>query len=85
MTIASQLERYRDKNSEEYKTIMPEETALLILQSATQNTYTQDTGISYTQYSPIYNNANKTMKVWSFQDFTKSYSFDVNGKQIFIR
>ncbi len=39
-------------------------------------------GISYTQYSAIYNNDKKTVKVWPFQNYSKSFTFDVTGKQL---
>ena len=61
---------------------MPESTALVILQSVTQNPYTNASGISMTQYSVIYNNQKKTMEVWPFQNYSKSYVFDVQGNQI---
>ena len=61
---------------------MPEEQALVILQSAVQNSFTEAVGTSFTQYSAIYNSARKTVRVWSFQDYGKSYSFDVTGKRI---
>ncbi|MBR1561078.1 MAG: linear amide C-N hydrolase [Clostridia bacterium] len=79
ITIASQLWRYRDKNTEDYRTVMPESAALVILQSAVQNEYTESTGTSMTQYSAIYNNARKTVKVWPFQNYESYYEFDVTG------
>ena len=82
ITIAAQLERFRDLNSEDLRTTMPEEQALVILQSAVQNSFTEAVGTSFTQYSAIYNSARKTVRVWSFQDYGKSYSFDVTGKRI---
>lgn len=82
VTIASQLERYLDKNAEEYRTVMPESAALVILQSAVQNEYTESTGTSMTQYSAIYNNAQKTVKVWPFQNYETYYHFDVTGTRL---
>ena len=82
VTILGQLERYRDTAKEEYYTMMPESTALVILQSVAQNPYTNASGISMTQYSAIYNNEKKTVEVWSFQDYSESFVFDVAGKQI---
>lgn len=81
VTILGQLERYRDTSRQDYYTMMPESAALVILQSAVQNPYTNASGISMTQYSAIYNNKKRTVKVWSFQDYTKSYTFDVTGEQ----
>lgn len=56
VTILGQLERYRDTSRQDYYTMMPESAALVILQSAVQNPYTNASGISMTQYSAIYNN-----------------------------
>ena len=80
-TILAQLDRYRDTKKEEYYTRMPESSALTILQSVVQNPYTNASGISMTQYSAIYNNAKKTVEVWPFQNYSKSYKFDVKGKE----
>ena len=82
VTILGQLERYRDTTREDYYTVMPESTALVILQSVAQNPYTNASGISMTQYSVIYNNQRKTLEVWPFQNYSKSYVFDVQGNQI---
>lgn len=82
VTIASQLERYQDKSAEAYRTVMPEATALVILQSAVQNEYTESTGTSMTQYSAIYNNARKTVRVWPFQNYETCYEFDVTGARL---
>ena len=82
VTILGQLERYRDTTREDYYTVMPESTALVILQSVVQNPYTNASGISMTQYSVIYNNQKKTLEVWPFQNYSKSYVFDVQGNQI---
>ena len=82
MTILGQLERYRDTSKEEYYTVMPESAALVILQSAVQNPYTNASGISMTQYSVIYNNEKKTVEVWPFQNYSKSYIFDVTGNRV---
>ena len=82
VSILGQLERYRDTAREDYYTLMPEPTALVILQSVAQNPYTNASGISMTQYSAIYNHAKKTVKVWSFQDYSRSFEFDVTGKRI---
>ena len=80
-TILAQLDRYRDIKKEEYYTRMPESSALTILQSVVQNQYTNASGISMTQYSVIYNNEKKTVEVWPFQNYFKSYKFDVKGKE----
>ena len=82
VTILGQLERYRDTTREEYYTIMPESAALVILQSVVQNSYTNASGISMTQYSVIYNNDKKTVEVWPFQNYSKSFVFDVEGNRI---
>ena len=82
VTILGQLERYRDTTREEYYTIMPESAALVILQSAVQNSYTNASGISMTQYSVIYNNDKKTVEVWPFQNYSESFVFDVEGNRI---
>ena len=82
VTILGQLECYRDIAKEEYYTIMPESTALVILQSVAQNPYTNASGISMTQYSAIYNNEKKTVEVWPFQNYSKSFTFDVEGNRI---
>ena len=81
MTIAGQLERYQDTNSEERHTVMPRAAALVILQSVAQNPYTNVSGISMTQYSAIYDNAHQTMEVWPFQNYQKSWVFDVTGTE----
>ena len=80
-TILAQIDRYRDTKKEEYYTRMPESSALTILQSVAQNQYTNASGISMTQYSAIYNNEKKTLEVWPFQNYSKSYKFDVKGKE----
>ena len=82
VTILGQLERYRDTTREDYYTVMPESTALVILQSVTQNPYTNASGISMTQYSVIYNNQKKTLEIWPVQNYSESYVFDVQGNQI---
>jgi choloylglycine hydrolase len=82
VTLASQLVRYQDKRYEEYRTMMPEETALVLLRSALQNQYTEATGTSFTQYSVIYNNTHRTVKVWPFQNYNTAYMFDVTGAQL---
>lgn len=81
VTILGQLDRYRDTKKVEYYTMMPESSALTILQSVVQNKYTNASGISMTQYSAIYNNEKKTVEVWPFQNYSKSYKFDVRGKE----
>lgn len=80
--IAVQLRRYQDTKAEEYRTVMPESAALVTLQSAVQNPNTNASGISMTQYSVIYNNKEKTLKVWSFQDYQTNYMFDVAGNRL---
>ena len=59
-----------------------ESTSLIILQSVVQNPYTNAAGISMTQYSAIYNNEKKTVEVWPFQNYSKSFKFDVEGNRI---
>lgn len=81
VSIQCQLEIHRDLRSEEYRTVMPEDHALIVLRSAAQNPGTNAVGISNTQYTAIYNNSERTMKVWSFQDYSISYCFDITGKQ----
>ena len=66
----------------EYRTVMPESAALVVLQSAAQNPYTSASGVSMTQYSAIYNNEKMTMEVWPFQNYQTSYAFDVKGTRI---
>jgi len=78
VTIASQLDRFRKDG----RTVMPESSALVILRSAVQSPYTEVTGTSMTQYSAIYNNAEKTVSIWLFQNYETEYRFDVSGKQI---
>ncbi len=82
VTILGQLERYRDTSREDYYTVMPESAALVILQSVVQNPYTNASGISMTQYSAIYNSAKRTVEVWSFQNYSKSFVFDTAGNRI---
>ena len=81
VTIAGQLERYQDTASEERRTVMPRAAALVTLQSVAQNPYTNASGISMTQYSAIYDNAYQTMEVWSYQNYQKSWIFDVTGTE----
>lgn len=81
VTIAGQLERYRDLDSEAYRTIMPESQALVVLQSVAQNPWTNAAGTSMTQYSAIYNNTQRTVEVWSWQDYRDSCVFDVQGNR----
>ena len=83
-TILGQLECYRDTDKKEYYTRMPESTALVILQSVAQNPYTNAAGISMTQYSAIYNNEKKTVEVCPFQNYSKSFKFDVEGNRISV-
>ena len=80
--ILSQLECYRDTEKKDYYTRMPESAALVILRSVVQNSYTSAAGTSMTQYSAIYNNEKKTVEVWPFQNYSKSFTFDVEGNQI---
>ena len=80
--IQSQLERCQDTKKEERYTVMPEFAALALLQSVAQNPYTNASGISMTQYSAIYNNKQRTVEVWPFQNYSESFVFDVTGKQI---
>lgn len=80
--IQSQLEIHLDLTSESYRTVMPEDHALVVLRSAAQNSYTKAVGNSVTQYTIIYNNTYRTMKAWSFQDYSKSFCFDISGKPL---
>lgn len=82
VAIAALLDRYQDTKKEERYTLMPESSAMAILQSVAQNPYTNASGISMTQYSAIYNNEKKTVEVWSFQDYSKSFLYDVKGNRI---
>ena len=82
VSIQSQLEMHRDLSSGSYRTVMPEDHALVTLRSAAQNHYTKAAGITVTQYTVIYNNSAKTLKVWSFQDYSKSFCFDITGTPI---
>ena len=79
VTILGQLGRFRVTSREDYYTRMPESAALVILQSVAQNPYTDAAGISMTQYSAIYNHDQKTVEVWPFQNYSKSYIFSVTG------
>ena len=49
---------------------------------AVQNPHTNASGISMTQYSAIYNNEKKTVEVWPFQNYLKSFVFDVTGNRV---
>ncbi len=82
VAIQGQLECFRDTEKDDYYTRMPESAALVILRSVAQNIYTKAAGTSMTQYSVIYNNEKQTVEVWPFQNYTKSYKFDVKGNQI---
>ena len=82
IALASQLAMCQARDSESYRTVMPEERALVLLQSVAQNPYTASAGISMTQYSAIYNNAARTLTVWPFQNYSISYSFDITGRQL---
>ena len=82
VTLASQLEMHRDTISEAYRTRMSEAEALVMLQSVAQNERTEAAGTSFTQFSCMYRNAARTLEVWSFQQWQKSYAFDVHGKRV---
>lgn len=82
VTILGQLECYKDTEKTDYYTRMPESAALIILRSVAQNSYTKAAGTSMTQYSVIYNNGQKTLEVWPFQNYAKSFKFDVQGNRI---
>ena len=82
VAIQGQLECYRDPEKDDYYTRMPESAALVILRSVAQNIYTKAAGTSMTQYSVIYSNEKQTVEVWPFQNYTKSYKFDVKGNRI---
>ncbi len=79
VSIQSQLEMYRDSTAEAYRTVMQEEQALVVLRSVVQNPFTKAVGTSWTQYSAIYNNTERTVRVWSYQDYSRSYCYDVRG------
>lgn len=81
VAMAAQLERYQDREMDQRYTAMPESGAKVILQSVVQNQYTKSGG-SVTQFSVIYNNARRTLTVWPFQNYTRGYSFDVNGTRL---
>jgi choloylglycine hydrolase len=80
--LQSQLERCQDAAKKERYTVMPESMALALLQVTAQNPFTDASGVSMTQYSAIYNIRQKTVEVWPFQNYSKSFAFDVTGKQI---
>ena len=80
--IRSQLERCRDTAKEERYTVMPESMALALLQVTAQNPFTDASGVSMTQYSAIYNINRRSVEIWPFQNYSKSFAFDVTGKQI---
>lgn len=82
VSIQTQLEMHRNLSSEAYRTVMPEDRALVILRSVAQNACTKAVGFSHTQYSVIYNNTAKTLKAWPFQDYSKGFCFDVTGKEL---
>lgn len=62
--------------------VMPESAALVILKSMVKNPYTNASGISMTQYSAIYSNDKKTVEIRSFQNYSKSFVFDVTETRI---
>lgn len=73
--LEAQLGMHEDLTSETYRTVMSEEAALVALRSTVQNPTTVAAGISMTQYSAIYNNTKKTLRVWSFQDYSQGFDF----------
>lgn len=81
VSLASQLEMRRNTDSDEYCTRMTESEALVMLQSVVQNEHTVAAGTSYTQFSTIYNNATRTLTVWSFQDWKTPYVFNAHGER----
>ena len=82
MTLASQLEMHRDTTSEAYRTRMSEAEALVMLQSVAQNERTEAVGSSYTQFSCLYRNADRTVSVWPFQNWQTAYTFDTSGNKL---
>ena len=52
-----------------------------MLQSVAQNEQTTAVGTSCTQFSCLYRNADKTLSVWSFQDWQTAYSFTTSGER----
>ena len=81
-TLASQLEMYRDTNSDTYRTQMTEAEALVMLQSVVQNERTAATGTSWTQFSTLYRNAAKTFSVYPFQNWQTAYTFNTSGDRL---
>lgn len=81
VALASQLEMHRDTKSDTYRTHMTESEALIMLQSVAQNEQTTAVGTSCTQFSCLYRNADKTLSVWSFQDWQTAYSFTTSGER----
>ena len=80
--LQSQLERCQDAAKEERYTVMPESMALALLQVTAQNPFTDASGVSMTQYSAIYNISRRSVEIWPFQNYSKSFTFDVTGKRI---
>ena len=81
-TLASQLEMHRDTKAEAYRTQMTEPEALVMLQSVAQNERTEAVGASYTQFSCLYRNADRTVSVWPFQNWQTAYTFDTSGNKL---
>ena len=70
-----------DTKSDTYRTHRTESEALIMLQSVAQNEQTTAVGTSCTQFSCLYRNADKTLSVWSFQDWQTAYSFTTSGER----
>ena len=80
--LASQLEMHRDTTADAYRTQMTESEALVMLQSVAQNEQTEAVGTSFTQFSCIYRNADRTVSVWPFQNWQTAYSFNTSGDRL---
>ena len=81
VALASQLEMRRDTKADTYRTQMTEPEALIMLQSVAQNEQTTAVGTSCTQFSCMYRNADKTLSVWSFQNWQTAYTFSTSGEK----
>ena len=81
-TLASQLEMHRDTNSDVYRTQMTEAEALVMLQSVAQNEQTTAVGTSWTQFTCLYRNAEKTFTVWPFQNWQTACTFNTSGDRL---
>ena len=62
---------------------MTEDEALVMLQSVAQNEQTAAVGTSWTQFTCLYRNAEKTFTVWPFQNWQTAYTFNTSGDRLF--